>query len=210
MLDIIVIVVAIFAVAGLVVISRELIRLKKANKDLLDTKIRNNQLEAQSKEYLFEKRRLEEELGEERERNRELLSQKKSSETRLGQIGEHLIPFLKGCKHDPKTLHFMGNPIDYLSFDFDQGIIYFIEVKTANSKPSKRQKIIKNIIKSGRVVYEEMRLNEKGVRSKFVEPDDIVVLDPAESLKPATAKKKTVRKTPTTRRKKKVTAKPEQ
>ncbi len=108
------------------------------------------------------------ELGDEREKNRVLLSQKKSSETRLGQISEHLIPFLEGCPYDPKNLHFLGNPIDFISFDFDGGEITFIEVKSGNSKPSKRQKIIKNIIKSGRINYAELRVNEKGVKHKLV------------------------------------------
>lgn len=107
-------------------------------------------------------------LGDERELNRTLLSQKKSSETRLGQISEHLVPFLENCRHDPKQMHFLGNPIDYLVFNFDEGTITFLEVKSGNSKPSKRQKTIKNIIKTGRVFYEELRINQKGVKNKIV------------------------------------------
>lgn len=110
----------------------------------------------------------QEELGQEREKNRTLLSQKKSSETRLGQISEHLVPFLENCQHDPKNMHFMGNPIDYVVFDFDQGSITFLEVKSGNSKPTKRQKIVKNIIKMGRVFYEEIRINEKGMKNRVV------------------------------------------
>lgn len=102
-------------------------------------------------------------------KNSEILSQKKSSETRLGQISEHLVPFLENCKHDPKDMHFMGNPIDYLVFDFDEGSITFLEVKSGNSKPSRRQKTVKHIIKSGRVYYEELRINEKGIKTKTTE-----------------------------------------
>lgn len=109
---------------------------------------------------------LQDELGEEREKNRTLVSQKKSSETRLGNIGENLVPFLNNCPYDPRDLHFLGNPIDFVCFDFDQGEITFIEVKTGNSKTSKRQKIIKNIIKSGKVYFAEIRINEKGVVHK--------------------------------------------
>jgi predicted Holliday junction resolvase-like endonuclease len=115
---------------------------------------------------------LQDELGEEREKNRALLSQKKSSETRLGQISEHLVPFLQNCTHDPKQMHFLGNPIDYLVFDFDDGKITFLEVKSGNSKPSKRQKTIKNIIKSGRIYYEELRINERGIRNKIVSGEE--------------------------------------
>lgn len=120
-------------------------QLKEANKQIIDT---------------------QEELGLEREKNRELLSQKKSSETRLGQISEHVVPFLAGCPYNPKDLHFLGNPIDYVVFDLDQGEITFLEVKTGNSKQSKRQKLIKNIIKAGKVYFAEMRIDQKGTKHK--------------------------------------------
>ena len=48
-----------------------------------------------------------------------LLSQKKSSEVRTGQIVEQLAPFLDNFKYDPKKLHFMGMPIDYIYFGDD-------------------------------------------------------------------------------------------
>lgn len=106
------------------------------------------------------------ELNAEKERNKETISQKKSSETRLGQVTEHLVPFLENCRHDPKNMHFLGQPIDYIVVDFDQGEITFLEVKTGNAKESHRQKTIKNIIKSGKVFYETMRINAKGVTTK--------------------------------------------
>ena len=106
------------------------------------------------------------ELAAEQAKYRKLLSQKKSSETRLGQISENLVPFLDGCPYNPKDMHFMANPIDYLIFDLEEPKIVFLEVKSGNSRPSKRQKIIKNIIQAGHVYYEELRINEKGVKTK--------------------------------------------
>lgn len=108
---------------------------------------------------------IQDELGKEREKNKTLLSQKKSSETRLGQISEHLVPFLNNFRHNPKDLHFIGQPIDYMVFDFDQGAITFLEIKSGNSRATKRQKTVKNIIKEGRVYYEEIRINEKGLKA---------------------------------------------
>lgn len=108
-------------------------------------------------------------FAEEQEKNRSILSQKKYSETRLGQITEHLVPFLENCSHEPKNMHFLGNPIDYVIFDFDQGTITFLEVKSGNSKPSRRQKTVKHIIKQGRVYYEEIRVNEKGIKARTAE-----------------------------------------
>jgi len=136
--------------------------------EIMNLTVSNEQLQKGNKELQTDIFTIQEELGAEREKNRQLLSQKKSSETRLGQISEHIIPFLSNCPYDPKNLHFLGNPVDYVCFDFDQGSITFIEVKSGNSKPSKRQKIVKNIVKTGRVYYDEIRINEKGVKRKHV------------------------------------------
>jgi predicted Holliday junction resolvase-like endonuclease len=145
----------------------------KLSQDALDLTIGNRTVNSMAKDMQAEITNLQDELGEEREKNRALLSQKKSSETRLGQISEHIVPFLDACPYDPKNLHFLGNPIDYVCFDFDQGSITFLEVKSGNSKPSKRQKTVKNIIKAGRVFYDEIRINEKGVRIKNYQNADM-------------------------------------
>lgn len=105
-------------------------------------------------------------LAKEKENNKTILSQKKSSETRIGQMTEHLVPFLDAFPYDPKNAHFMGQPIDFVVFDYDDGKIVFVEVKTGNAKESARQKLIKNIIKNGRVYYEKIRINPKGVKIK--------------------------------------------
>ena len=146
----------------------ELRRARTKGENNLDINVMNEQLKNTNRQLQADVLEQHELLGQERDKNRTLLSQKKSSETRLGQISEHLVPFLEGCQHDPKNMHFMGNPIDYLVFDFDAGSITFLEVKSGNSKPSKRQKTIKNMIKEGRIFYEEIRINQKGVRNKLV------------------------------------------
>lgn len=109
---------------------------------------------------------LDSKFQDEQAKYKKLLSQKKSSETRLGQISENLIPFLDGCPYNPKEMHFLGNPIDYLVYDLDEGKIIFLEIKSGNSRASARQKTIKNIIQAGHVYYEEMRINEKGIKSR--------------------------------------------
>ncbi len=140
----------------------------KSHDTIVSTRVSNEQLKGELAEMQRNLLSTQEDLGQEREKNRTLLSQKKSSETRLGQISEHLVPFLENCQHDPKNMHFLGNPIDYVVFDFDQGAITFLEVKSGNSKPTKRQKTVKNIIKTGRVFYEEIRINEKGIRNRVI------------------------------------------
>jgi predicted Holliday junction resolvase-like endonuclease len=106
------------------------------------------------------------------ENNKTILSQKKSSETRIGQMTEHIVPFLDAFPYDPKNAHFLGQPIDFVVFDYDDGKIVFVEVKTGNAKESPRQKLIKNIVKSGRVYYETLRVNPKGVKTKKAENNE--------------------------------------
>lgn len=144
----------------------------KAIDNVMELRVENEQLKKSTKEMQEEILNIQEEVGEEREKNKEILSQKNSSETRLGQISEHLVPFLENCQHEPKNMHFLGNPIDYIVFDFDEGAITFLEVKSGNSKPSRRQKTVKHIIRSGRIFYEEIRINEKGIKSKIIGGED--------------------------------------
>jgi predicted Holliday junction resolvase-like endonuclease len=105
-------------------------------------------------------------IEQEKEVNKKIISQKKSSETRLGNISENIAPFLEQFPYDPKNCHFLGMPIDFIVFDYDQAEIIFLEVKTGGSRESQRQRLIKEIIKSGRVYYEKIQINEKGVNGK--------------------------------------------
>lgn len=108
-------------------------------------------------------------LQDEQEKNRKILSQKKSSETRLGQITEQIAPLLDSFPYDPKSLHFMGDPIDFVAFDLNAGdpAVVFIEVKSGNSKLSSRQRTIKNLISKGNVRFEEFRVSPEGIKSSF-------------------------------------------
>jgi predicted Holliday junction resolvase-like endonuclease len=85
-----------------------------------------------------------------------ILSQKKSSEVRVGQITENLAPFLKNFKYDPKKCHFLGQPIDYIVYEEDE--VIFIEVKTGEAKLSSKQRKIRDNIKNGNVRFEEFRV----------------------------------------------------
>ena len=98
--------------------------------------------------------------------NSKILSQKKSSEVRLGQIGEHFAPFLTEFPYNPKDVRFLGSPIDLIAFDFDSNKLVFIEFKTGNSKQSARQRSVRRMVESGNVFYEIIRVN-KGVSSKM-------------------------------------------
>ena len=92
----------------------------------------------------------------ESEDRKKILSQKKSSEVRLGHIAETLAPFLDQFDFDPETCTFLGKPIDYISFN-DDGIT-FIEVKSGESQLSSKQKQIKNLVADNKVFWKEVRI----------------------------------------------------
>jgi predicted Holliday junction resolvase-like endonuclease len=83
-----------------------------------------------------------------------LISSKKQSEVRLGQISEHFAPLLKDFPYDSKNVRFLGSPIDFVVFEFEQEKIVFIEFKS-------RQRTVRKIIESGNVQYKLMTVNEE-------------------------------------------------
>lgn len=89
-------------------------------------------------------------------RNSKLLSQKKSSEVRLGFIAEKLAPFLDDFKWHGGSLEFLGKPIDYVHFGDDQ--ITFIEVKSGKSRLNANQRKVKKLVKDGKVGFEIYRI----------------------------------------------------
>jgi len=92
-----------------------------------------------------------------KQENATVLSHRKSSEVRTGQIAEQFAPFLKDFGHDPKRAHFLGQPIDYIIFNDD--CIIFKEIKSGNSQLSQKQKLIKHLIEQKQIKWEEMRIN---------------------------------------------------
>lgn len=107
---------------------------------------------------------LEKCLAEENEKYRKLLNQKKSSEVRLGQIGEHLAPFLESWPWDSKRFKFLGEPIDGIQFDDDE--ITFVEIKTGKSQLNKTQRTLRDLIKEKKVSFAVFRIGEKECQVK--------------------------------------------
>lgn len=91
--------------------------------------------------------------------NAKILSQKKSSEVRTGQIAEQLAPFLKEFKYNPKRTHFIGMPIDFIVFEDDK--VIFLEIKSGKAQLSDTQKNIKRLVQQNKVQWDEMRIDGK-------------------------------------------------
>ena len=79
-----------------------------------------------------------------KEKNETTESQKKSSEVRLGLIGENFAPLINSFPYDHKKFRFLANPCDGVYFGDDE--VVFLEFKTGNAKLSKSQKNIQDII----------------------------------------------------------------
>jgi predicted Holliday junction resolvase-like endonuclease len=87
---------------------------------------------------------------------------RKSSEVRLGKIGENLAPFVKCWPWDPNNFRFLGNPVDGLQYNDDE--VIFVEIKTGGARLSKSQKHIRDLIKDGKVSFVTFKITEDGVK----------------------------------------------
>jgi predicted Holliday junction resolvase-like endonuclease len=94
----------------------------------------------------------------------ELKSQQQSKSVRLGLISENVLPFHSDFKYNVKDLVPMFRPIDYIVFAEDE--IVFLEIKMGTSQLSEKQKKIRSLINSGKVRFEEHRVNENGYSVK--------------------------------------------
>jgi hypothetical protein len=96
-----------------------------------------------------------------------VLSQKKSSEVRLGKIGENMAPFFKDWPFDPNDFRFLGNPVDGIQFNEDE--VVFIEIKTGKARLTSSQKSVKQLVKEGKVKFVTFRVGEDGCTLKVEE-----------------------------------------
>lgn len=94
----------------------------------------------------------------------DLKSQQQSKSVRLGLISENVLPFHADFKYNVKDLVPMFRPIDYVVFAEDE--IVFLEIKVGTSQLSDKQKKIRSLINSGKVRFEEHRINENGYSVK--------------------------------------------
>jgi predicted Holliday junction resolvase-like endonuclease len=84
---------------------------------------------------------------------------KRSKSVMLGQITEHLVPFLPEFKYNPKDARFLGTPVDLIVFDGlsdgDLKQVVFIEVKSGTSRQlTQREKQVRDALLEKRVSWE--------------------------------------------------------
>ena len=84
-------------------------------------------------------------------------SLRRSESTRYGQITEQFMPFISEYPYDSKQFRFLGSPIDGVQFEEDK--IVMIEFKSAGSQLSTRQRRIRNLVREGKVDFQEIRVD---------------------------------------------------
>jgi predicted Holliday junction resolvase-like endonuclease len=87
------------------------------------------------------------------------LSERKSSEVRVGKIAENFAPFLENFPYNAKHCHFLGQPIDFIVWEDNK--IVFVEIKSGKAQLSSSQRNIRDIIANKNVSFEVFRINEK-------------------------------------------------
>lgn len=89
------------------------------------------------------------------------LSHRKSSEVRTGKIAEMLAPlsdsFPVNVKKPGTSTVFIGQPIDYIHFDPEEGVT-FIEIKSGGSELTSLQQKIRSAVERGKIHWETVRI----------------------------------------------------
>lgn len=96
-----------------------------------------------------------------------LLNQKKSSEVKLGKIGENMAPFFCAWPYDPNRFRFIGDPIDGIQFCDDEVVL--VEIKTGKARLTQGQRRVKELVKEGKVKFATFRVGEEGCNFKLEE-----------------------------------------
>jgi len=103
---------------------------------------------------------LSEKLQTTKEEEKKQKGRAQSAHTTKGQILEKWCPFIEHPQIEPhwqpKDWSFLGNPIDYIVWD-EKGIV-FLDVKAGKSQLTKKQRMIRDLIKEGNVEWREIRL----------------------------------------------------
>ena len=116
---------------------------------------------------------IEQIVSQSEEKSQEIKKQKSraaSAHTTKGQILEKWCPFLEHPEIDPdweaKNWSFMGQPIDYIIFDWRNdktinladGKVVMLDVKSGKSQLTTKQRRIRDLIQAGKVEWKTIRL----------------------------------------------------
>lgn len=111
---------------------------------------------------LREARNLLTEWKQEQEKSIRQDAVQRSQAVTAGKIVEHLVPYLPNFNFNPKDARFVGSPVDFIVFDGlnddeDDQLrhVVFVEIKTGMSALTRRERMVRDAIKAGRVRWVE-------------------------------------------------------
>ncbi len=168
------------------------IKLEKGNSLLEKIKEENKtHLEKLGKEWQVKYIQDIEELKKLFKNSEQIIRTKSVSSSRRSLVGkfiERFIPFLKKLPYEPSDMHFLGQPVDYIVF---QGLhedkiekVIFVEVKTGQSKLTKREKSLKETIEKKRVGWKEINIDtaDEHTPDKEMENEETSIKDLYEKI----------------------------
>jgi predicted Holliday junction resolvase-like endonuclease len=82
--------------------------------------------------------------------------QKRSLSSKYGKITEQFLPFLDCYPYEPGNFRFIGTPIDGIQFEEDK--IIFLEFKSGDSRLTKKQSNIRELVRDRKISFEEIYL----------------------------------------------------
>lgn len=82
----------------------------------------------------------------------------KSLSSTYGKISEQWFPLMDRFPYDAHGFRFLGNPIDGVQFEEDR--IIFCEFKANKSSLTTEQKRIRELVKAGKVYWEEFHFKD--------------------------------------------------
>ncbi len=122
-------------------------------------------------------------LFKESEKVIRLKSVSSSRRSLVGKFIERFVPFLRKIPYEPSDMHFIGSPIDYIVFEglHEDNVekVIFVEVKTGESKLTKREKSLKEAIERKKVSWKEINIDtaEGDVPDKEMENEETTIND---------------------------------
>lgn len=149
------------------------VKLEKSNTLLEKLKQENKtNLEKFSKEWQIKYIQDIEELKKLFKESEKIIKLKSVSSSRRSLVGkfiEKFVPFLSKVPFAPSDMHFLGQPIDYIVFE---GLredkirkVIFLEIKTGESKLTKREKSLKEAIARKKVYWKEIRVDTSDTKT---------------------------------------------
>ncbi len=93
-----------------------------------------------------------------KEEAQEARHRKRSLSTTYGKITEQFAPFMDRYPYNAKHFRFIGSPIDGIQFTDDA--IYLVEIKSAGSQLTARQRNIRQLVEDGHVFWYTFEVND--------------------------------------------------